>query len=214
MQKLIDNGVLFVYNASNNYKKEFIMALFNRGAAGKVLSERENMLRKHNVCRSNLLLLIIFTVVNIVLIAVNSESYFLFSAFIPYFITLLGAQFGGFGGESFLSAPVFYVALAISAVILIVYLLCWIFSKKHIAWLIVALVLFSVDTLCMLALYLMTGGIAEAILDVLFHGWVLYYLISGVVAYFKLKRIPEYEDITEPGAANAFIDNNTESDVQ
>lgn len=187
------------------------MALFNRGAAGKVLSERERMIQKHNVCRSNFLFLIIFTVINIVLIACKSDSYFLFSAFVPYIISLLGAEFGG---EAFLSAPVFYIALAISAVILIVYLLCWIFSKKHIAWLIVALGLFIIDTVCMLAFYLLFGGIMSAMLDVLFHAWVLYYLISGVVAYFKLKRIPEFEDISSPGAANAFIDNNSETDVQ
>ncbi len=187
------------------------MALFNKGGAGKVLSERERMIQKHNVCRSNLLLLIVFTVINIVLIATKSGTYFLFSAFVPYFITHLGAVFGG---ETFLSAPVFYIMLAIAIVILAVYFLCWLFSKKHIAWLIVALALFIVDTVCMLVVYLLFGGIMSAMLDILFHAWVLYYLISGVVAYFKLKRIPEYEDISSPGAANAFIDNNTETDVQ
>ena len=180
------------------------MGLFNRGGKNVVLSERDRMIQKHNVCRSNLLLLIIFTIINIVLIATKADSYFLFSAFVPYFITDIGAAFGG---EAFLTAPVFYIMLAIALLILVVYFLCWLFSKKHIAWLIVALALFIVDTVCMLAVYLLFGGIMSAMLDVLFHAWVLYYLISGVVAYFKLKRIPEYEEVTEEGSANAFIDN-------
>lgn len=180
------------------------MALFNRGGKNVVLSERDRMIQKHNVCRSNLLLLIAFTVINIVLIATNSGITFLFSASVPYMIAYLGALFGG---EAFLTAPVFYIMLAIALIILGVYFLCWLFSKKHIAWLIVALALFIVDTVCLLALFLLFGDMMSGWMDIFFHAWALYYLISGVVAYFKLKRIPEYEEVTEEGSANAFIDN-------
>ena len=180
------------------------MALFNRGGKNVVLSERDRMIQKHNVCRSNLLFLIIFTIINIVLIATKADLYFLFSAFVPFWIAYLGALFGG---EAFLSAPVFYIMLAIAFLILVVYFLCWLFSKKHIAWLIVALALFIVDTVCLLALFLLSGDMMSGWMDIFFHAWVLYYLISGVVAYFKLKRIPEYEEVTEEGSANAFIDN-------
>ena len=119
-------------------------------------------------------------------------------------IAYLGALFGG---EAFLTAPVFYIMLAIALLILGVYFLCWLFSKKHIAWLIVALALFIVDTVCLLALFLLSGNMMSGWMDIFFHAWALYYLISGVVAYFKLKRIPEYEEVTEEGSANAFIDN-------
>lgn len=180
------------------------MALFNRGGKNVVLSERDKMIQKHNVCRSNLLFLIIFTLVNMVFVICRSETYFLFSASIPYLLTVFGALFGG---ENFLSEPVFYIMVSLAVIILVVYLLCWIFSKKHIAWLIVALALFVIDTVCMIPANFLFFEIKDAIFDIVFHGLLLYYLISGVVAYFKLKRIPEYEEVTEEGSANAFIDN-------
>lgn len=61
------------------------------------------------------------------------------------------------------------------------------------AWLIVALVLFALDTLMMLL-----GGIGlDSIVDILFHGWVIISLSMGISAHFKLKKLPEEPVSTE-----------------
>ena len=44
---------------------------------------------------SNLLLVIVFSLINIVLLVANSSTYFLFSAFIPYVIADYGMFFSG-----------------------------------------------------------------------------------------------------------------------
>ena len=73
-----------------------------------------------------------------------------------------------------------------------VYFVCWLLSKKHYAWMIVALVLFSMDTLAMVALYVLVGDFS-GILDVLIHAWVMFYLITGVINGYKLKKQPDEE---------------------
>ena len=71
------------------------------------------------------------------------------------------------------------VCFAIAVITVILYVLCWYMSKKRYGWMIVALVMFILDTLAMAGMYLGLGEIS-GILDVVIHAWVLYYLIIGV----------------------------------
>ena len=54
---------------------------------------------------------------------------------------------------------------------------------------IAALVLFSIDS----ALMLLLGDFASSILDLVFHAWVIYYLVVGIISANKLKNMPEEE---------------------
>ncbi|MBP3391602.1 MAG: hypothetical protein J6L76_02300 [Clostridia bacterium] len=159
-------------------------------------TERQMLEGKYRNSRNNILLVVIFTAVNILLLVAESNTYFLFSAFIPYILVDFGRLVCGMYPAEFyepgvepLSKGVFAMLLIIAIVILAVYLLCWIFSKKNkVGWLITALALFAVDTLCMFLL----GGIqVEQILDIVFHVWVVVSLAIGIHAHFKLKKIPE-----------------------
>ena len=60
---------------------------FNQGVS---LTPRQNYERKYKASRANLLLVVIATAINMLLIATGSDTYFLFSAFIPYFLTTIG----------------------------------------------------------------------------------------------------------------------------
>lgn len=166
--------------------------------------------QKYSAARVNLLLVVIMTLINVVMAALGSDSYFLFSAIWPYSIALNGAFLTGkmpddwYGPEmwpeekAFLPDSFFYVMITIAAVILVLYLACWFFSKKNkTGWLIAALVLFGIDTLYMLFIY---GIGADTILDIVFHALVVYYLISGIVYSFKLKKLPP-EDVVIDGVA-------------
>ncbi len=142
--------------------------------------------QKYNSARGNLMLMLILTVVNIVLLLVNSDRMFLFSATIPYFSVALGQIFSlEWESNSYL---IFGITVAVIAIAL--YLFCWIFGKKNYGWLVAALVLFSVDTLCMAGLYVLAQDFS-GIMDALIHIWVMYYLIAGVSAGYKLKKLPK-----------------------
>ena len=139
------------------------------------------------------------------LLITKKFTYFLFSAYVPYFLTDLGMMMSGqypadfYTGE-YADAAVFgknffYVMLAVSIVILMVYLICWLFSKDmKVGWLIVALVFFCIDTVLMLFI---AGINMEMIVDILFHGWMIFDLVSAVIAVNKLKKLPAEEEVTE-----------------
>ena len=146
------------------------------------MSTKEMVQQKYKTARNNLLLMLILTVVNIVLYVTGSDTMMLFSATVPYFGIIIGSVSGS---QAFLT-----FCICIAAAILILYLLCWILSKDYYGWMIVALVLFIIDTLAMIGMYLGLGEIS-GILDVVIHVWVLYYLIIGVKYGKQLKNMPE-----------------------
>lgn len=183
------------------------MSIFsNNRNTNQAISQRQMLSQKYQGARSNLLLVLAFTLINIVLLFAKANTYFLFSAFVPYQMVVEGMYYCGklpeeayagyYHQMDFLNDSFLYTMVAIAAIILVVYLLCWIFSKKYKSgWLIAALVFFLLDTL---ALVLMTyTDIANNIVDYVFHGWVIYSLISGISANAKLKALPE-EEIPAP----------------
>lgn len=172
---------------------------FANNTETRQLSERETLTNKYMSARHNILLVVAFTLINIILLVTNSNTYFLFSAYIPYLIgdvamALCGkypAEYytGELAGMEFLNDTAFAIMLAIAAVFLLLYLLSWILSKKpRVGWMIFALVFFVIDTAVML---LVAGVSADMIVDIVFHGWVIVSLFGGVSAYFKLKKLPE-----------------------
>ena len=164
----------------------------------KSLTQHELLESKYNRSVSNILIVVVFSLINVILLVVGSESYFLFSAFIPYFIADYGMFFCGMYPEEyyydmqgivFADKSTLVFCLVIVAVILLVYFLCWLFAKKKkVAWLTVALILFVIDTVAMLVI---AGVSVDMIIDIVFHAWVIISLISGIVNYNKLKKLPE-----------------------
>lgn len=157
--------------------------------------------KRINSARSNLLLVVVFTIINIFLLVFKSETYFLFSAFIPYGLVSFGMILCGmfptsfyeeiFAKSDFLDPSVFAIFLVIALVIVALYLLSFLLSKNNKpGWLIFALILFAIDTIVMFAF---TGFSFDSIIDILFHGWVLLSLSLGVNASIKFKKLPEEE---------------------
>ena len=152
--------------------------LFSKNNLTQPLTPHQKYAQKYTTSRMNLLLVVIFTAINIVLLATNSNVYFLFSAFVPLYITDLGMLLcgrypeeayieAGLEGMEFLNGSFFAVMVVISVVIALLYLLAWFMSSKNrVGWLIFALVLFGIDTLGM---FLLGGFAIESILDILFH---------------------------------------------
>lgn len=169
--------------------------------ATKVVLERQTLENRFRSARANLLFVIAATVINIILLISDGDSYFLFSASVPYLLVSYGMTLCGmfpaevygddYANMLFFDKSVFGVFLILAIIVLALYLVCWIFSKKNrIGWMIFALVLFSIDTVMLVLFY---GIDLEGILDIIVHILVLGYLIMGVSAAVKLKKLPEQE---------------------
>ncbi len=160
-------------------------------------NSREYLTRKVNTARHTLLLVIICTVVNLAMILADTGTYFLFAASIPYELTFFGAVIT-YQETGAILGPMTYTALVISAIILAFYGLCWYMAKKKPLWYTIAFVLFALDTVLMIVLNL--GYITEYILDIVFHGLVLFELYQAISANKKLAAMPP-EVVDAEGAA-------------
>ena len=146
--------------------------------------------------RYNLVALILFSCVNIILLLINSDSYFLFSAVVPYRLALYGMLLTGHIPDAFpegqeieyLPDSLLVVMLVIAAVILLLYLLFFFLSKKHFGFLIAALVFFVIDCVYMGYTIFSIGFESGDIIDIALHACILCYLISGVIAGVKLTK--------------------------
>lgn len=145
-------------------------------------SQRQIAQEKYKAARSNLIAMITFTLLNILLLFTGSNVMMLFSATVPYYAVIVG--------QVFENDTVLDVCLVFALVCILLYFLCWIFSKKHYGWMIAALMFFIMDTLTMVGFMLLAQAMS-GILDVVFHVWVLYYLIIGVKYGHQLTTLPE-----------------------
>lgn len=148
---------------------------------------------QYNVARVNVLSVVLLTLINVVLCLLGMDSYFLFSAIVPYFIASIGALWGGLyppeyyadlemTEADFMSTGFVVACAAIAIFIIALYFVCWLLSKKHVAFMIAALVLFAIDTILMPVLF---GISLDWILDYVFHAWVLVSLVIGIVYHFR-----------------------------
>lgn len=181
--------------------------VFSNGWRGGNSTVKQDLHNKYVSARTNLLFVVIFTVVNILLLVFDSDSYFLFSAYIPYFAVTMGMLLcGRFSAQfyeeiqydmEFIDNFFFVATLIFAAVIVILYVLSWLLSKKHkVGWLIFGLIFFALDTLAMF----MLGGISiDMILDIVFHGWVIFELSRGIYVHYKWRELPDEEIVVGEG---------------
>lgn len=148
--------------------------------------------------RSSLLVVLIFTVVNLAMLLLDSNTYFLFSASVPYYMTAFAMGMDiGMGVEGIGTFTL--VSLGISVLILVWYLVCWLLSKKRPGWFVAALVAFILDTLALAGLSVALDMLTDNVMDFVFHGWVIVSLVQGIIAGKKLKNLPpETEQPTAP----------------
>ena len=154
---------------------------------------RRELRGKLSTARYALLLIQILTVVNLVMLLLDTGSFFLFSASVPYYLTLLAmAMDNGFSSGVWVAGNYTYTALAVSVVILAMYFLCWLRGKDRTGWLTGALVLFGLDSLALILLsYLLYGNPLGNVLDLLVHGWALWSLWQGSKSGRKLREMDE-----------------------
>ncbi len=192
--------------------------LFNK-KENKTTTKLGALEAKYNSSINNLLLVVGFSLINIILLAINSGTYFLFSAFIPYFAVDYGMYFCGLYPEEyyydvpdmeFYDKSLLAVTIAVAVVSLLIYLLCWYLAKKKkVGAVIFALIIFVIDTAVMLWL---TGFSTDSIFDIVIHVWVIAYLVIAIVTYFKMKKLPEEESdavVEDEGETESLPEGNS-----
>jgi hypothetical protein len=135
--------------------------------------------------RNNLLSVIIFTVINLILTYFDAGVNFLFSATFPQFVLEIGKAMN----SEMESNVLITVGLIIAFIIIIPYFIFWILSRRVRVLILVALIFFSIDSLLLLYLIFNMEFNFSVLLEIAFHVWILYYLISGVKAWYKLRSI-------------------------
>lgn len=159
----------------------------------------QTLLAKVRNARSNLLTVLIFSVINIPLI-LFSGGYFLFSLSITQLLTFTINEVRADPECADILLPMILIYAIPMAIILGLYFVCWLCSKKRAGWLTVAAVLFGLDCLLLgFSLFLnLSAGAFDlfSIIDVAYHVWVMISLIKGAAAAAKLKRMPAEEPIT------------------
>ena len=138
----------------------------------------KNQAVKFNRARNNLLLVVVLTMVNLVLITLDMDLNFLFSAILPQIILLL-----------FMDISIAFAMMA-AVIVLSFYLICFFLSKKWRVFILIAFLVFAIDTLALFAtIIIFYLNFSDFIFDAAFHVWIHFYLITGVIAWIKLMGV-------------------------
>ena len=154
----------------------------------------------YQAARGNLLLMLIFSAVNVAFAAFGVDIYFLFSDYLAYMLALTGRVFLEYSDEGLYLA----VGLAFAVLVLVPYLLCWIFSKKRRGWMIAALVLFAIDTGLLVSDSLGVEDFLYNLPDLLFHIGIIVWLVLGV-KHAQQALAPQPEDIVSTNIKATYI---------
>lgn len=159
---------------------------------------RQNAL-KFSRSRGNLLAVTLFTLINVMLAFSGSDWYLLFSATAPFHLmhlAMMDAAFFGYDAQTIIK-----IILSFSGVLAL--FLFWLLSARYRFFILIAMLLFGIDTAFLIFLIidfsLFSSFDTAFMLDVAFQAWVMFYLISGTIAWARLRGITS-EQIAEAKA--------------
>ena len=141
--------------------------------------------RIYDAARYAILGLVLITVLNVFLVLLGSDSYYVSSVFASYFVSVV------FEGA---------LGVILAAVLVAPFVIAFFLSKKNRVWMIVALVLTALDLLFVFYIGIALDILVSRILDILAHIFVIVLLVLGVVNGRKLKQQEEAaEEAAYPG---------------
>ncbi len=148
-------------------------------------NSKEALNHRRTTGRGVLLVIVAFTVINLFLLLTKANRYLIFSAALPYYATLFSLIFdgGSIGGYT-------VAALVVSAVMVGLYIACWVLSGTQGRWITAGLILFAVDTVMLAVIAIVLNAFAAALLDLVVHGVGLWELWQAMQANKKLGDSP------------------------
>lgn len=165
--------------------------------------------------RNALLVVIVFTAINIIMAFSGGDSYFLFSAAIPYYLVVNALYQCGmmpndwyeapkseyiFADPSSLVAPTVFAVL-----ILALFLVLFLLFKRNLGYMIASAALVLIDTVALVALF----GVSDGLSDIVFHILILAYLVTAVVASVRLRTAPD-DDAPAPQQPDGGSDDSSD----
>ena len=147
-----------------------------------------------------LFLIGVFSVLNILMYAFGSDSYFLFTAYLPYSFGIWGVNYLMGWYDTPVDSGIGTFFLSVSAVFIILYFVIWFFSRKKAGWLIAGLVLFLLDTLYMVYAMIASGDPAWFTMDCIIHALAIAEIAVGLHAALKYGKLPV--DVPAPPQEN------------
>ncbi|MFA5561539.1 MAG: hypothetical protein WDA00_02730 [Eubacteriales bacterium] len=141
---------------------------------------RQKLLTQARTARLNILVMMVFTVLNLVLYIARTDSFFLFSAYVPYLVLVFCDAHG-----------VLAIGIVLGLLLTLLYLPPFLLSGKKAYWFYVVGAAFALDTLVMLYVEIVLGE-TFPLLNLVFHLWVMYYCVAGVRAARTLSRMPAF----------------------
>lgn len=133
---------------------------------------------------STIIVFVLFSFVNVFLIAFM-DKYYLFSSYLSALIILILTE---------LSQSYVWIAMVITLILLVPYIICAVFAKKHYGFMIAAAVFLSLDTLLLggdMILSLDYGVDGGLIINLLFHIAAVVELIMAIVSKDAVKFMKE-----------------------
>ena len=176
----------------------------------KPVKTKEVFARELKTSNMNVLAVAILSLVNILMILIQADTYFPFSAAVPVYLVMFFGELCGMRSEEFyeanygadwkslefLSEGLFWAIVAIAVVVAAVYFVLWYLSKKKKVFSTVLMVLYAIDTVALLffnvAIYEFTF---MAIIELVFHAWVFYYLILALKAWDGIEVAPTQKEL-------------------
>jgi len=161
--------------------------------------------------RNNLLLVIAFTVINLVLIYFEAEVNFLFSATIPQFVLNVANVVAGSTDENI----ILIIGLVIAFLTVLPYFIFWILARRARVLILAALIFFCIDSLLLIYLILNEKFNFSFLMEIVFHVWILYYLFTGVKAWYKLRGVStdEYKTLQQETKSVNLLQNPNAPDI-
>jgi hypothetical protein len=143
--------------------------------------------QKFKTAKLNLLLVIVFSSINLLLMFIEADLNFLFSASAPQLFYGIGFNITLETDDSMFAT----IGLVFAVAALLPYFVCWYFANRKRMLMVVALVFFSFDCLLLFVLLALIGFDISFLLELAFHVWVMICLISGVRAWNKLRGVSD-----------------------
>jgi hypothetical protein len=136
--------------------------------------------------RNNLLLVIAFTVINLVLIYFEANVNFLFSATVPQFVFNVAKVVADNTDMNIF----LIIGLVIAFLAVLAYFIFWLLARRARVLILAALIFFCIDSILLIYLVINNDDFNFSVLmEIAFHVWILYYLFTGVKAWNKLRGV-------------------------
>lgn len=176
----------------------------------KPVKTKEVFARELKTSNMNVLAVALFSLANVLMILIHADTYLLFSAAVPVYLMMFFGELCGMRSEEFYELnygadwkslefwpeSIYWAVLAIALVVVAVYFVLWYLSKKKKVFSTVLMVVYAIDTIALLffnvAIYTFTF---TAILELVVHAWVFYYLILALKAWDGIEVAPTQKEL-------------------